>query len=89
MTFALRLWLYMSPVLFPLDIRLASAPSWLIELLRFNPLAPILGMYRWALLGREMEPYMLWGSLGWALVMGVGGLLAFRRFEDRMVRYLL
>lgn len=83
-----RIWLYVSPVIFPLDERLRNAPAALVTLLHFNPMAALLGLYRGALLGREIEPYHWWGSAGWAVVTLVIGVLTFRRIEPRLARYL-
>jgi len=83
-----RIWLYVSPVIFPLDERLRNAPAVLVAILKANPMAPILGLYRGALLGREIEPYHWWGTAVWAVVMLLLGVLTFRRIEPKLPRYL-
>lgn len=83
-----RIWLYISPVIFPLDERLRNAPDVLVAILRFNPMAPILGLYRGALLGREIEAYHWWGTAAWAVCLLAVGLLTFRRIEPKLPRYL-
>ena len=62
-----RIWMYMSPVIYPLDERLRNAPDVLVKILQFNPLAALLGLYRTALLDRPTEAYHWWGSAGWAV----------------------
>lgn len=83
-----RMWLYVSPVIFPLDERLRNAPAALVAILHFNPMAALLGLYRGALLGREIEPYHWWGSAAWAVGILVVGVLTFRRIEPKLPRYL-
>jgi teichoic acid transport system permease protein len=83
-----RIWLYLSPVIFPLDQRLRNAPIALVTILRFNPMASILGLYRGALLGREIEAYHWWGTAAWAVCLLVLGLFTFRRIEPKLPRYL-
>lgn len=83
-----RMWLYVSPVIFPLDERLRNAPAVLVAILHFNPMAAMLGLYRGALLGREIEAYHWWGSAAWGVGMLVLGVLTFRRMEPKLARYL-
>jgi teichoic acid transport system permease protein len=83
-----RIWLYLSPVIFPLDERLQNAPAVLVNILRANPMACILGLYRGALLGRQIEPYHWWGTAAWAVGLLVVGVLSFRRVEPKLPRYL-
>jgi teichoic acid transport system permease protein len=83
-----RIWLYVSPVIFPLDERLRNAPAVLVTILKVNPMAPILGLYRGALLGREIVPYHWWGTAVWAVFMLLVGVLTFRRIEPKLPRYL-
>jgi teichoic acid transport system permease protein len=83
-----RIWLYLSPVIYPLDERLANAPAKLVTLLQLNPMAAILGLYRGALLGRPIEPYHWWGSVVWAVGTLVVGVVTFRRIEPKLSRYL-
>lgn len=83
-----RIWMYMSPVIFPVDQRLAHAPAWLVTILRANPMAAILGLYRGALLGREIEPYHWWSTAAWAVGILLVGVVTFRRVEPKLPRYL-
>jgi teichoic acid transport system permease protein len=83
-----RMWLYVSPVIFPLDERLRNAPAALVTILHLNPMAALLGLYRGALLGREIEPYHGGGSIAWAVVLLVAGVVTFRHIEPKLPRYL-
>ena len=83
-----RIWLYLSPVIFPLDERLKNAPDAIVGILHLNPMAAYLGLYRAGLLGREIEPYYWWGSAAWAVGMLVVGVFTFRRIEPKLARYL-
>ena len=83
-----RIWMFLSPVIYPLDERLKNAPEWVVRVLRFNPMAAILGLYRTALLDRPGEAYHWWSSAGWAVVTLVIGLVTFARMEHKLPRYL-
>jgi teichoic acid transport system permease protein len=83
-----RIWMYLSPVIYPLDERLKNAPAAIVNILHFNPLAAILGLYRTALLDRPTEAYHWWGSAGWAVLMVVIGGVTFARMEHKLPRYL-
>lgn len=85
---ATRVWMYLSPVIFPLDQRLAHAPHIVMSILRFNPMAAILGLYRTALLDRPLEAYYWWSSAGWAVVLVIIGAVTFFRIEHKLPRYL-
>ena len=83
-----RIWMYMSPVIYPLDERLTNAPQVLVSILRYNPLAAILGLYRTALLDRPTEAYHWWGSAVWAVSLVLVAAVTFRRMEHKLPRYL-
>ncbi|MBN2114519.1 MAG: ABC transporter permease [Acidimicrobiia bacterium] len=83
-----RIWMYMSPVIYPLDERLRNAPEALVQILQFNPMAAILGLYRTALLGYPSEAYHWWGSAAWAVGLALLGAVTFRRMEHKLPRYL-
>ena len=83
-----RIWMYLSPVIYPLDERLKNAPEVIVRLLQFNPMAAILGLYRTALLDRPTEAYHWWGSAGWALAVLLIGSVTFARMEHKLPRYL-
>ena len=83
-----RIWMYMSPVIYPLDERLRNAPEVLVRILQYNPLAAILGLYRTALLDRPTEAYHWWGSAVWAVSLVLIAAVTFRRMEHKLPRYL-
>jgi teichoic acid transport system permease protein len=72
--FIFRLLIFMSGVMFPLEGRLVGAdvPPLLLQIVRLNPIVPILNMYRWVFLG---DPVAL-DDMAYAIVAS-GGLLAF------------
>jgi len=83
-----RIWMYLSPVIYPLDERLENAPDVIVRILQFNPMAAILGLYRTALLDRPTEAYHWWGSAGWAVALLLIGAVTFSRMEHKLPRYL-
>lgn len=82
-----RLWLYLSPVIWPLAF-LERQPGWFQAVVHLNPMFDLLSLYRTALMGRPFEPLALWLAVAWAVVAGVGGVLSFVRFEGNMVRHV-
>lgn len=80
----LQLWMYMTPVIYPLVV----APEWLRPILVCNPMTGLIVAFRWAVCGTPMDETALAAS---AIVSGtvllVGGAL-FARLERRMVDYL-
>ncbi len=87
--YLLRLWLYMSPVIYPVT-RLEAAPENLVRILEFNPMFPILAMYRHALMG-DLQPLTasdVWMSTAWAAALALGGVATFIAAEGRMSRYV-
>ena len=83
-----RIWMYMSPVIYPLDERLRNAPEVIVRILQFNPMAAVLGLYRTALLGRPTEAYHWWGSALWGVGLVLIAAVTFRRMEHKLPRYL-
>ncbi len=85
--YLLRLWLYLSPIIYgPAFIARLEEP-W-ATVYRLNPMVPILGVYRTALLGYPFVPSELLGSAVWAVGLGVVAIGAFVKYEGRMARYL-
>lgn len=83
----LRLWLYLSPIIYPVS-RLENVGGALQGILAFNPLFPILAMYRHALIGTEFSLSDVGASALWAVVVLLVGAAVFIRSESRMTRYL-
>ena len=53
-----------------------------------NPLVPMLALYRSAILAYPFEMSDLILSAAWALVVAIGAVTVFVRFEGKMARYL-
>ena len=85
--YVIRLWLYLSPIIWPLTM-LASMPSWAETAAKFNPLFSFLSLYRTALLGTPLDAAMLLTAAGWAVVLAAAGTALFIRYEGHMVRHL-
>jgi teichoic acid transport system permease protein len=83
--YALRIWLYMSPIIWPLSF-FEQAPEQIQNILRLNPMFGIIGMYRSALLGYPIEMSHLLTSLAWAVAVVVTGVTIFVRSERTMMR---
>jgi teichoic acid transport system permease protein len=85
--YLLRLWLYLSPIIYgPAFIERLNEP-W-TTVYQFNPMVPMLGVYRTALLGYPFVPSELLWSAVWAAGLGVAAIAAFVKYEGRMARYL-
>jgi teichoic acid transport system permease protein len=85
-----RLWLYMSPIIWPLSFLENAGPT-LRRLVELNPMFPLIELYRSALIGTAdypFDPGDLLISLAWAVSVFVLGVAGFIRYETRMVRYL-
>jgi teichoic acid transport system permease protein len=85
-----RLWLYMSPIIWPLDFLDNAGPT-LRRLVELNPMFHLIGLYRTALIGYPDYPFQfgdLLVSFAWAVAVFVLGVAGFIRYETRMVRYL-
>jgi len=85
-----RLWLYMSPIIWPLDFLDNAGPA-LRRLVELNPMFHLIGLYRTALIGYPDYPFQFGDlviSLAWAVAVFVLGVAGFIRYETRMVRYL-
>lgn len=82
-----RIWLYLSPIIWPLDLLSGAAPI-TQTLARLNPMYDLIGLYRSSLLGNPIHADHVIGSIVWALVIGLVGVTLFIKNEGRMVRYL-
>lgn len=76
--FALQIWMFASPIFYPLDI-LSERARWAIS---FNPLTGILSGFRSALFGLDFD----WAAIGVSAVITLGvvlfALFIFKRMED-------
>jgi teichoic acid transport system permease protein len=85
-----RLWLYLSPIIWPLTF-LENLDPWARTLVQINPMYHLIGLYRTALIGYPDYPFNvdnLMVALAWALGLAVVGVGTFVKYETRMVRYL-
>lgn len=85
--YATRLWLYLSPVIWPLSL-LESAGGIFDALARANPMFQLIGVYRTALMGAPLDPSALLASAVWAVAIFVIGSGMFVTYENKIVRYL-
>jgi teichoic acid transport system permease protein len=85
-----RLWLYLSPIIWPLSFLDNASPT-LRALVELNPMFHIIELYRTALIGYPTYPFHLVDlliPLAWAVGVFIVGVAGFIRYETRMVRYL-
>jgi teichoic acid transport system permease protein len=85
-----RLWLYLTPIIWPLAFIDNLGPA-VQTLVRLNPMFPLIALYRTAFIGRPDYPFQvddLLISLAWAVAFFLVGVAGFIRYENRMVRYL-
>jgi lipopolysaccharide transport system permease protein len=76
--FLTQLWLFATPVAYPSSL----VPEKWRALYGLNPMAGVVEGFRWALTGKAQAPGMLlFVSVAAVIVLGVGGLLYFRRME--------
>jgi teichoic acid transport system permease protein len=83
----LRIWLYLSPIIWTLDL-LDRAPAFAVRALRMNPMFHIISLYRSALQGSVIEPESVIIATVWGVAVFVIGVGMFVRAERTMVRYL-
>jgi teichoic acid transport system permease protein len=82
-----RVWLYMSPIIWPLAM-LEGVSETAQSLFRLNPMFPIISVYRSALLGYPLVQADLVAMAVWCVAVGIVGVAIFIKYEGRMVRYL-
>jgi teichoic acid transport system permease protein len=82
-----RLWLYTSPIIWPLTLldRLAPATQ---RIMQVNPMFSLISVYRSALLGYPLDMNALVTAALWSAGVFVVGVAVFVKYEGRMVRYL-
>ncbi|MBN1630771.1 MAG: ABC transporter permease [Thermoleophilia bacterium] len=76
--FLVQLWMFVSPVIYPLD---PKWPEWLRVLFSLNPMTGVINGFRWSLLGSPFDARYLGISTAVVFVLLVGGLFYFRRIE--------
>lgn len=83
-----RIWLYLSPIIWPLSFLESEAGRLLARFESFNPMYSIIAVYRTALLGYPLDPASLLGFAAWAVGLGILGIGLFVKYEGNIVRYL-
>ncbi|MBA8944165.1 MULTISPECIES: ABC transporter permease [Streptomyces] len=92
MPFVLRTWMYASGVMFSIPAMLADkdVPTWLADVLQWNPAAVYMDLVRFAMIdgyGSSYLPPHVWAvALGWALLAGAAGFVYFWKAEERYGR---
>lgn len=84
--FILQIWMFMSPVLYPLE----RAPEEMRIWFYFNPMTSIIDAFRWIVLGTgTLPPFSYFAvSFGVAILLWFAGALAFRQMENRIADVL-
>lgn len=82
-----RLWLYLSPIIWPLSF-LDNAGEVMNTLVRLNPMFDLISLYRTALMGMPFDPQALLLAAIWGVGLFLLGAGLFVTYENRMVRYL-
>lgn len=80
-----RIWLYLSPIIWPLSF--LDDKSW-AKAAEYNPMYAFISIYRTALINEPFQPRMLAFSAIWAVVVFVVGVGMFVRYEGNIVRHL-
>lgn len=83
-----RIWLYLSPIIWPLSFLEAEEAEGLARFADDNPLFAIISVYRSALIGGPFDSDMLLRFAVWAGVVGLLGIGLFVRYEGKIVRHL-
>ncbi|MFI1886347.1 ABC transporter permease [Streptomyces jumonjinensis] len=90
MPFVMRTWMYASGVMFSIPIMLKDKPSWIADVLQYNPAAVYMDLIRFAMIdgyGSSNLPEHVWAlAVGWALLLGVFGFVYFWKAEERYGR---
>jgi teichoic acid transport system permease protein len=86
--YLIRLWLYLSPIIYTAAFVQSRAPAPWDRLYNLNPMVPILSVYRSALLGWPLDTTMLLMAVLWAVGLGSIAIAMFVKYEGRMARYL-
>jgi lipopolysaccharide transport system permease protein len=84
--FVTQIWMYLTPVIYPLDL----VPARYRFILEINPMTPIVSAFRWAVTGDTIpsHPLVTAVSLGLAGVLLLGGVMFFRRIDRNMAEVI-
>ncbi|MDH6626410.1 teichoic acid transport system permease protein [Streptomyces sp. LBL] len=90
MPFVMRTWMYASGVMFSIKVMLEDKPTWIANVLQWNPAAIYMDLMRFALIdgyGSENLPGHVWAVAGaWAVLFALGGFVYFWKAEERYGR---
>jgi teichoic acid transport system permease protein len=90
MPFIMRTWMYASGVMFSIPVMLKDEPSWIADVLQWNPAAVYMDLMRFALIdgyGSGNLPPHVWAvAAGWAVLAVAGGFVYFWKAEERYGR---
>jgi lipopolysaccharide transport system permease protein len=77
--FVTQIWMYLTPVIYPLDL----VPARYRFVLEINPMTPVVSAFRWAVTGdaNPCPPLVNAVSLGLAGVLLLGGVMVFRHID--------
>jgi lipopolysaccharide transport system permease protein len=76
--FLVQLWMFVSPVIYPID-KIPAGP--LRVAFELNPMTGVIGGFRWALLGQPFPGGYVWVSLAVVGLLLVTGFFYFKRME--------
>ena len=76
--FLVKLWMFVSPVIYPIDKITAGT---LRTAFALNPMTGVIGGFRWALLGQQFPGGYMWISTAVVVALLFGGLFYFKRME--------
>ena len=76
--FLVTLWMFVSPVIYPISA-IPAGPLRIAIVL--NPMTAVIGGFRWALLGQQFPSGYMWISIAVVAVLLLGGLFYFKRIE--------
>lgn len=78
-SFGVTLWMYATPVVYPLS---TLSDGWIKNIILLNPVTAPVELFRFALVGKgSIEPLYLAGSCGFALLVLFGGIMIFNKVE--------
>ncbi|HKX75253.1 MAG TPA: ABC transporter permease [Acidimicrobiia bacterium] len=82
-----RVWLYLSPIIWPLEFLSRMSPT-VQTIAEINPMFPMIEVYRAALLGYPLDlTHLAWFAF-WAVAVLIVGIALFVKYEGQIVRYL-
>jgi lipopolysaccharide transport system permease protein len=81
LTFAVQLYMYATPIAYPMSHVERSSFAWLIKL---NPLSPVVEAFRYSLFGKgTFTPNDILYSIGWVVFLLLTGFVLFNRVEKK------